>query len=97
MPTPFTIYIKPQKRVDRCNKRQEEESRGLFCHNPRCQECTTVLEGFALWGENGFLQGVFHQQERPTDSELALWSSRDRYGSKFVFVHKEHGFTYVGK
>jgi hypothetical protein len=97
----FEITVQPQRRLFRCEKMRDENARGLYGFHSydKCPDCKVTLDGFALWGENGHLQGVLYRDERPTEADLKEWADRvNRYAhhpAEYVFRHREQGHTYL--
>jgi hypothetical protein len=66
----FAVTVSRVSRVIGCQKKQDEENRGLFGFHSfaSCPDCQVIPYGWEMWGENGHCQG-----SAPTREQLTHW------------------------
>lgn len=78
----FLVTVSPVCRVIGCQKKQDEENRGLFGFHSftTCPDCQVIPDGWQMWGENG------HMQAAPSTREwMAHWikvKAREQWKTK---------------
>jgi hypothetical protein len=81
----FNITIRPTFSVISCNKKLDQEKRGLFgCHNyVDCKECKKKRRGWEFWGDNGYKQNTL--PNKPTKKDLKRIASYYQTEVEFTF------------